>query len=89
MRQLVPERVVALDEHVDDVVRLDVVGERVAGLQVEQLGEDVLGRDGHVVLAQGVGEGRLEAPGLGVDEGTPRKPPALRRNSTLRATSPQ
>ena len=50
--QLGPERVVALAQHLDDVVRLHLVVEGVAGLEVEQLGEDVLGGDGEVVLAQ-------------------------------------
>ena len=40
--QLGPQRVVPLLQHLDDVVRLHLVVERVAGLEVEQLGEDVL-----------------------------------------------
>ena len=66
--QLVPQRVVALLEQLDDRVRLEVVVQGLAGLQVEELGEDVLGRDGQVVLAHVLRQRRLQLAGLGVDE---------------------
>ena len=49
-----PERVVPLGQQVDDLVRPDVGVELLAGLEVEQLGEDVLARHGQVVLAHPV-----------------------------------
>ena len=66
--ELRPQRVVALVEHLDDLVRGDLLVERLAGLQVEQLGEDVLGGDGQVVLAHPPGQRGLQLAGLGVDE---------------------
>ena len=70
--ELAPQRVVALLEQLDDLVRLDLVADRLAGLQVEQLGEDVLGRDGQVVLAASARTGRAAARRSPRRRGTPR-----------------
>ena len=66
--ELDPERVVALGQHLDDLVRLHLGVEGVAGLEVEQLGEDVLAADGDVVVAHLVRQLRSQLAGLGVDE---------------------
>ena len=42
--------------------------QRVAGLEVEQLGEDVLAADADVVLPHGRGQVVADLAGLGVDE---------------------
>ena len=67
-RQLLPQRLVAGLEHLDDLVRLDLVAQRLAGLQVEQLGEDVLGRDREVVLPHRRRQAGPQLAGLRVDE---------------------
>ncbi len=66
--QLGPQRVVPLRQQLHDLERLHVVVERVAGLEVEQLGVDVLAAHRDVVLAHALRQHRLELAGLRVDE---------------------
>ena len=66
--QLVPQRVVALLDQLGDLPDVEVGVEGVAGLQVEQLGEDVLAADPDVVLAHRRRQAVADLAGLGVDE---------------------
>ena len=89
--ELGPQRVVPAPDQLDDVDRLELVrADRLAGLQVEQLGEDVLAADGQVVVAHaGRDSARLSSP-VSASTRYAANSPALRRNSTLDSdTSPQ
>ena len=66
--ELVPQCVVALVDQLGDGLGLDLRVERAAGLQVEQLGEDVLAADPDVVLPHRRGQVVADLAGLGVDE---------------------
>lgn len=59
---------VALGELVDDREPVDVDVRVAAGLEVHQLGEDVLDADVDVLLAHRVRDRRAQLAGLGVDE---------------------
>ena len=66
--QRAPQRVVPVGQQLDHVGRVGARVHEPAGLEVEELGEDVLGRDGEVVAALAVGELVVQLAGLRVDE---------------------
>jgi hypothetical protein len=66
--ELGPQCVVLLAQARDDGEAVDLGGDGAAGLEVHQLGEDVLAADGDVVVAHPVADLVVELAGLGVDQ---------------------
>ena len=77
-RQFGPQCGVPCLKHFDHLERTELGLDRIVRSHVEEFGEHVLGRDGHVVVAHPFGERWTQLPGLGVHE--------VRRESPRRAT---
>ena len=89
--ELVPQRVVPLARAARRCRAASTSSSsELAGLEVEQLGEDVLGADREVVLPHLVATASSCSSPVSASTRYAAKPPALRRNSTLDSdTSPQ